>query len=144
MRLSDSARRWIRKRANLRDAQAICDLAESADPSLRELFSAMREALGPGAAETLQALAPGLAALQDPAQAEAALEELERELPSVRQVLATYAMLDLPERTRDFIAAWNQGPDAVQEHLVATLASGMVVGMLVERMRRGGGPGEAV
>ncbi len=134
MKLSPDAKAYIRHRATPEEAEAIRDLAESKQPAVREVFSAMREAVD-GFDDTLQALSGGFKVLHDPELYDRAMKALEIELPAVLHVLSGYAMLDAEDRYGTLTKAWNKGPDAVRGFLVNHMAVGMLCGMLVERAR---------
>lgn len=135
MRLSDRAAAWIRQRVTPGQAAAIRSLAESENPAVRELFQAMREVIGKGFDEGLGILGPALALLHDEEDCNSVLAALEREVPAVRQVLEGYAMLDVEDRLRTLVRAWNCGQEAVVQFLVQEVAESMLAGMIVERAR---------
>lgn len=112
------------------------------DPSVRELGRAMEEAI-PGWKVGLAALGPALGALHDARESDRILREIEREVPALVEILTAYAMIDIADRTREFVRAWNRGHKALRELLVTEVGRAMLAGMILERARMGGGAGEA-
>lgn len=137
MRLSARARAWIRRRATPEQVEAIRSLAESDDPAVREVFQAMREAVDEFDAG-LEILGPYLTLLHDEARCRQVLASLEAEVPAIRDVLQGFAVLDLPDRMRELVAAWNRGQEAVAQFLVAGTVRDILIGMVIERARRDG------
>ncbi|MBC7106177.1 MAG: hypothetical protein H5T97_09575, partial [Firmicutes bacterium] len=69
-------------------------------------------------------------------ETERIVTEIERDVPALVEVLTAYAMIDLPDRTREFIRAWNRGPKALEELLVTEVGRSMLAGMVIEHARQ--------
>lgn len=134
----DRIRRWIRARLVPDDAHMVRQPGTLRDPMERELEKAI-----PGWNASLAALGPALGALHDPCESDRILREIEREVPAVVEILTAYAMIDIAERTREFVRAWNRGQKALQDLLVTEVGRAMLAGMIIERARTGGGANEA-